>query len=283
MATYTDLATGVLLSALPAAVNDRFAAARSLERGGNAAEPPVKVAGLVWNRTDYPALGDALLRWSGSAWTLLADPEFACLNAGGTVAAAADLPMGNNKLTGLAAGTASGHSVRYEQVVLRTGGQLSGPLDANGEKITALGAPAAGTDAARLQDTAPVAGSFSLVTPSNQNQSNLASVELGFVPSAIVLTFADAASAIQRNRAPWTPLVFVPAAVGVTQYARPDVLDVSGSFVRGALADGLGSARFDLTRRSSSPNGFEFQRANVSTIGATAIAVTHTINYLAFR
>jgi len=68
-----------------------------------------------------------------------------------------DLPMGNTKLTGLAAGTSNGDSVRYEQVVPLGGalgtpssGDLSnctgGPTLTNATLVTpALGTPSSGT------------------------------------------------------------------------------------------------------------------------------------------
>jgi hypothetical protein len=280
MPTYTDIPAGVLLSNLPGAVNDRFAAARSLERGANAAEPSVKITGLLWNRTDYPSLGDALLRWTGSAWTLLADPDFAQLNAGGTVALAANLPCGGHKLTGLAAGTTSGDSVRYEQVVLRSGGVLTGLLDCGGQRLTNLGAPTASSDAARLADTAPVAGSFSLFTPSSQDASNTAQVDLGFVPGLVLLRFRPVSSLNERLRAPWETLMFAPAAVNVSQHANPDVRNMSDVVVPGNLATNY---RFTLTRRSSAPNGFEFIRNGSLGLGTEGADRTHTVDYVAWR
>lgn len=280
MPVYTDIPAGVLLSNLPAAVNDRFAAARSLERGANAAEPSVKITGLLWNRTDYPSLGDALLRWTGSAWTLLADPDFAQLNAGGTVALAANLPCGNNKLTGLAAGTSNGDSVRYEQVVLRSGGVLTGVLDCGGQRLSNLGAPTASSDAARLADTAPVAGSFSLLTPANQAASNVAQVDLGFVPGLILLRFRPKNNGNEQRRAPWDTLMFAPAAVNVSQHASPELLNQSAAIVPGDMSST--NPRFTLTRRSSSPNGFEFSRPATG-LGTVGVDVTHTVDYVAWR
>lgn len=46
----------------------------------------------------------------------------------GGSAATADIPMGTNKFTGLAAGSASGHSVRYEQVFGGAAGSSCGPV-----------------------------------------------------------------------------------------------------------------------------------------------------------
>lgn len=61
----------------------------------------------TWALTDFNANGRALV---------------------GGSAATADIPMGTNKLTGLAAGSASGHSVRYEQVFGGAAGANCGPV-----------------------------------------------------------------------------------------------------------------------------------------------------------
>lgn len=49
---------------------------------------------------------------------------------------AVDPNMNTHKLTGLAAGTVAGDSVRYEQVLLLAGGTMTGTLDLNGQSIT---------------------------------------------------------------------------------------------------------------------------------------------------
>lgn len=69
--------------------------------------------------------------------------------AGGTMTG--NIAMGTHKLTGLAAGSGSGDSLRYEQLVglylLLTGGTLSGAINMGSNKITSLANGTATTDA----------------------------------------------------------------------------------------------------------------------------------------
>lgn len=58
-----------------------------------------------------------------------------CLHADGSVNPSANLPMNSKKLTGLAAGSANGDSVRYEQVLLLAGGTMAGDINMGGNEI----------------------------------------------------------------------------------------------------------------------------------------------------
>lgn len=150
---YQTLLLGANLSEFAEDIEVQHEQIRSFERAANASAPVIKPVGMIWDRTDYPVLGEAYLRWNGSAWTLLFDPDHAQVNAGGTVAFTADQPMGGFKLTGLAAGSAAGHSVRFEQVVLVTGANAwTGNHNAGGNRLTNLGAPTSDNDAARRVD-----------------------------------------------------------------------------------------------------------------------------------
>jgi len=51
-----------------------------------------------------------------------------CITRDGQSTPSANLPMNAKKLTGLAAGTAAGDSVRYEQVLLLAGGTMTGAI-----------------------------------------------------------------------------------------------------------------------------------------------------------
>jgi hypothetical protein len=51
-----------------------------------------------------------------------------CITRDGQSTPSANLPMNAKKLTGLAAGTSAGDSVRYEQVLLLTGGTMTGNI-----------------------------------------------------------------------------------------------------------------------------------------------------------
>jgi hypothetical protein len=63
-----------------------------------------------------------------------------CITRDGQSTPSANLPMNAKKLTGLAAGTSAGDSVRYEQALLLVGGTMTGnlTLDAYTEKVATL-------------------------------------------------------------------------------------------------------------------------------------------------
>lgn len=168
-----------------------------------------KPTGAVWDctggsvlttlNTGGLTLTEAYGRWNGSAWTLLFDPAHACINRGGTVPFGANQPMGSHKLTGLAAGTANGDSVRYEQVVrVDSGGELVQDLDAGGFKIVDLGAPASANDAATKAyvDASVPSSVGALVYKTNRDSTNpivlrtdggSEKVVLGAMPREVVL------------------------------------------------------------------------------------------------
>lgn len=54
--------------------------------------------------------------WANVTLTDIADALTMCLLKDGTQTLTANIPMGGYKLTGLAAGTAAGDSVRFEQI-----------------------------------------------------------------------------------------------------------------------------------------------------------------------
>lgn len=59
-----------------------------------------------------------------------------CITRDGQSTPSANLPMNAKKLTGLAAGTTAGDSVRYEQVLLLTGGTMTGAITfASGQTV----------------------------------------------------------------------------------------------------------------------------------------------------
>ncbi|GMV26936.1 MAG: hypothetical protein AMXMBFR58_29670 [Phycisphaerae bacterium] len=122
MTTYSQISFGSSLSQLVELMETQHDRMRAHERGTT--EPTVKVTGLIWNKTDYSVIGDAWVRWNGSSWTLVLDPEFAQLNAGGTVAMAADLSAGGFKITNLGAPSANGHAARYEDAYAATQGRF---------------------------------------------------------------------------------------------------------------------------------------------------------------
>jgi hypothetical protein len=174
-------------------------AIRSFERGSTAPTLATRPAGLlhstlvsaILTSTGAAALSipEAMVRWDGTNWVLQWDVRYPMINDHGTIPFAADQPMGGFKLTGLAAGSASGHSVRYEQVVLRSGALAwTGTMDAGGQRLSNLGAPSAGADALRLQDVdAENYGHFY-----NTNENAIAHPDGGvkyYNPSAVSTSF----------------------------------------------------------------------------------------------
>ena len=109
MGLWAPQALGSSISAMAVADDGQDEAIRSHERGPTA--PTSKPTGLLWNSTDTSTLtgaglpsGDGMLRWNGSAWTGLMDLTQKQVNAGGTIAYAANQPMGGFIHTGLGAG-----------------------------------------------------------------------------------------------------------------------------------------------------------------------------------
>lgn len=76
--------------------------------------------------------------------------------ADGTRAFTGDQSMGSNKLTNLAAGSATGDAVRFDEAITEDGANpFTGAQSMGGNRLTNLGAPTADADAARLQDIPP--------------------------------------------------------------------------------------------------------------------------------
>jgi hypothetical protein len=77
-----------------------------------------------------------------------------CVLKDGTQTITANIPFGGFKITGLAAGTASGDSVRYEQAILVTGANAFAANQAmGGFKFTGLGAGTANGDSVRYEQS----------------------------------------------------------------------------------------------------------------------------------
>ncbi len=154
MGIYQETPLGSNLSVLVGLIETQHDAIRSFERG--TVTPTVLTIGSVHNKTDHSTLGEAWMRYNGSGWDLLLDPEATQINDAGTVAFAADQPMGGFKLTGLAAGSGAGHSVRYEQAILVNGANaFTADQSMGSHKLTNLAAPSSANDAARLTDVQP--------------------------------------------------------------------------------------------------------------------------------
>lgn len=149
---YTTYSPGNALSPYVAFVEAQQEQIRSYERSTMALGPTLKPVGVVHNATDDATYGELWRRWNGSAWTPLLDPEAMQVNRSGTVTYIANQPMGGFLFTGLGAGSANGHSVRYQQVILRDGTfPMSADLSMGGNSIYAL------ADAVNPDEAVPLA------------------------------------------------------------------------------------------------------------------------------
>lgn len=88
------------------------------------------------------------------------------LRLDGTTPMAANLPMGNNKVTGMANGTAPGDAVNKGQLDLYlplAGGTMTGPVNFGAEVLSGVAAGVAGTDAINLAQAQSLLASFSTI------------------------------------------------------------------------------------------------------------------------
>lgn len=214
---YEIIGEGVHLSPLVTNINTAHAQMRSLERSDDAGGPTVKPTGLIHNVTDEGTYGEALRRWNGSAWEVIMPlGDGAAIVAGGTVAMAANFPMGGHKITGLGAGTAVGHAVRYEQAMLLSGANaMAGNLAMGSNRITGLAAPTDPSDAARLQDAGSQtwSGLEADVTVAHRDSFSADYNEVGFVPKAIDIMIRGGGFGVPSST-PWTRL----------RYIRPELM-----------------------------------------------------------
>ncbi len=184
MPTYVTIPLATPVSEFVELLGAQDEAMLSLQRGGT--EPTVKPEGTLWWDT---GAGMLKLRQPGSTWLAFADPAESCINAGGTIAYEANQPMGGFVLTGLGAGSANGHSVRYEQAVHRSGAlAFTGHQSMGGNRLTNLGAPSDPADAVRLQDvpTSLVDVIGAVVVQTVADPSGTVN-NLGYTPRRIIL------------------------------------------------------------------------------------------------
>lgn len=247
MTTYAPPDVGANLSDIVTNLGETFDAVRSQERGGTV--PPNAIRGQLWDCTDSVTLtamgvsawGEALAYYNSSdTWVALADVRYACLNAGGTAVPVANLPMGGYIHTGLGAGSANGHSVRYEQVpklstsntftntltFSGSGAIVNGTqvLDMNSQKITNLAAPSADGDAARKVDVDAAAGVVGTATISGGSSLD-ATVTLGFLPTVVECCIRRGTGDTESS----VVVVFDAGSSGVDEPTRMLVFNNSGT------------------------------------------------------
>ena len=96
--------------------------------------------------------------WANTTLTDIGTALSTCVLKDGTQTLTANIPMSSFKLTGLAAGGASGDSVRYEQVLLLAGGTMAGNIAMGSHKLTGLAAGSSAGDSVRYEQLSPVTG-----------------------------------------------------------------------------------------------------------------------------
>jgi len=141
--TYANLAGTDTLTASRTTLNNTTDALRSSFSGGTAPGSPVQ--GQLFYDTSPT---NQVSVYNGSGWILLFD-DISVAHGGlvsrdGAVAMTGNLAMGTNKLTGLAAGSVAGDSVRWEQVNARTRHCISqiGTVSASQENFLIVAAEA---------------------------------------------------------------------------------------------------------------------------------------------
>lgn len=137
--------------------------------------------GQFRQQTDYPVV----IQPSDNSGNLLGSKEFlysvadgrwqfeSGLRVDGAVSVGGALAMGSNKITGLAAATANGDALRYEQALRLTGGTMSGAIAMGGNKVTGMAKGIEAGDAVIRQQiqsgttspiTFPAGGGYTTVT-----------------------------------------------------------------------------------------------------------------------
>lgn len=142
MPVYAGIPLGTNISGFAGAIEAAFSAVRSMERGSSA--PSILVTGALWEKTDYAwaaGAGSAVMRYNGSSHVLLLDPRSPQINAGGTVAMAAALNMGGQKIVNAADGVDDQDLATVGQVEALAGGTWAASRDAGGFLLLNMGSP----------------------------------------------------------------------------------------------------------------------------------------------
>lgn len=129
MSMYQQIPLASSLSEFVTLLQGQHLAILSLQHG--ATEPTTKPLGTLW----YNTADGYVQMFMGLGWSSVFKPGVLHIAVDGSSAYTASQPMGGNIFTGLGAGTAAGHSVRYEQTILVSG---ANPFSAN-QSMGAIG------------------------------------------------------------------------------------------------------------------------------------------------
>lgn len=160
------------------------------------------------------------------------------LNKSGTKAAAANLPMGGFKLTGLGAGSSNGDSVRYEQLTAVSA--AAQPLDAT---LTALAALSHTSGTLYISMTA--ADTFALTSTILVGNGSTSAPSLGPAADANTGFYFDGADAINVTNG------------GTTTWAWSSTGNLSGQAATNRIRPGAGSVSLPgMSFSTDTDNGF---------------------------
>lgn len=287
MGIWTPQNLGDTLSGIVTADDAQDEAIRSHERGSVSPTLGTRPNGCLWWCTDSTTLtglglaAEALLRWDGSNWIPISMVSLA-INRAGTVTFAANQPMGGYKLTGLAAGTASGDSVRFEQVLLLSGANaMAGNLNANSNRVINLAAPSSANDAARkayVDDAIAAVAMAGGETTATGGSPMTGEFEVGFIPKQLCLSIYQD-SGVSGRKFPMMGVTFGDTATGTPVTINVFNTDSSdaGTIYVGTLT---------ITRKASvsigtNGPGFEWTYTPGRLSGALGTVADHVVAYIA--
>lgn len=186
MSVYQQIALASSLSEFVTLIQSQHLAIMSLQHGST--EPTTKPLGTLW----YNTANGYVQMFMGLGWSDVLKPGVLHVAVDGSAAFAANQPMGGFILTGLGAGTAAGHSVRYEQAILVSGANaFAADQSMGGNRLTNLGAPVDNTDAVRKgyvdSGLANVAKILHVLEPDIQIDATDVINDIGFVPRKVVV------------------------------------------------------------------------------------------------
>lgn len=204
-----------------------------------------------------------------------------CITRDGQSTPSANLPMNAKKLTGLAAGTTAGDSVRYEQVLLLAGGTMTGAITfASGQfganVNTFLTTPTSANLAAALTDETG-SGAAVFATSPTLNTPVLVAPALG-TPSSGTLT---SCTGLSLTTGVTGTLPVGNGGTGATTLASNNVLLGNGTGALQAVAPGTSGnvlVSNGTTWASAAPAGALTLLSTVTASGASTVNIETTFN-----
>lgn len=208
-----------------------------------------------------PTTGTTISSTAATAtWSDLATALSTCVLKDGSQTITANIPMNSFKFTGLAAGSTSGDSVRYEQVLLLAGGTMTGVLAVPDTDLHITGSSDA-TKIFRFEVDGFTAGQTRTLTPPNADLTLAAVTAKGDI-------LAASASGVLTNVAVSSdgkPLVGASAQTAGVAFGNAIVLGTEQATTSGAS--------IDFTNIPSGVRRITIMLNEVSTNGTSAMVV----------